>query len=92
MHPHFPSTGTGLKYYSAPRDSIPHAFNMTQCAEVDSQFFFSGVPWDMEGRKFVAEVLTASKIANVTMNDVIAVSAMEAVGYMQASSVVHGTV
>jgi hypothetical protein len=49
--------------------------------EVDSQFFWSGAPWDMAARAYVADTLnTAMKTSSNQQTNVIAVSAMEAIG------------
>jgi hypothetical protein len=40
-HPHPPPTHTAL----------PHVYNYNECAEIDSQYFWSGAPWDMVARR-----------------------------------------
>lgn len=49
--------------------------------EIDSQFFWSGAPWDMVARAYVADALNKGLQANsYDQTNVIAVSAMEAIG------------
>ncbi|GAB4815300.1 hypothetical protein N2152v2_002346 [Parachlorella kessleri] len=73
------SNGTGVSY-DAAGDSQPTIWGMETCVEADSQFFYSGVPYDMQQRNTVAEVINAGLGANVTAKDVIVVAAMEATG------------
>eukprot|EP00878_Enallax_costatus_P023242 GHUV01024710.1.p1 GENE.GHUV01024710.1~~GHUV01024710.1.p1 ORF type:complete len:157 (-),score=18.39 GHUV01024710.1:567-1037(-) len=49
--------------------------------EVDSQYFWSGAPWDMVARSYVAEALNnATGGSSYNQNNVLAVSAMEGIG------------
>jgi hypothetical protein len=50
--------------------------------EIDSQFFWSGAPWDMVARKYVADTLTAAlrPPRPYRQGQMVAVSAMEAIG------------
>jgi hypothetical protein len=50
--------------------------------EIDSQYFWSGAPWDMVARKYVADTLNAAlrPARRVGQGQVVAVSAMEAIG------------
>lgn len=81
--------GTGLTYPQErlSQSSPPHVWSYTQCMEIDSQFFYSGAPWDMVARSYVASTLNAAALPGVgrtfTQRDVIAVSAMEAIGLSQ---------
>jgi hypothetical protein len=54
--------------------------------EIDSQYFWSGAPWDMVARKYVADTLNAGlKVKTFKQTGVIAVSAMEAIGLSSKS-------
>lgn len=77
------SKGTGTKY-TFPDSALVQIYDYNQCTEVDGQFFYSGVPWDMLARSFVAETLNVALGTSKTRRDVIAVSAEEAVGVTQA--------
>ncbi|GAB4815301.1 hypothetical protein N2152v2_002347 [Parachlorella kessleri] len=77
------SNGTGVSYDSAG-DSQPTIWGMETCVEADSQFFYSGVPYDMQQRNTVAQVINEGLGTNVTAKDVIVVSAMEATGVAYA--------
>mmetsp|Transcript_35032 Transcript_35032/g.63020 ORF Transcript_35032/g.63020 Transcript_35032/m.63020 type:complete len:504 (-) Transcript_35032:1083-2594(-) len=64
---------------------IPHIWDYKECMEVDEQFFFTGVPWEIKSRDYVAGTLNAAfkdyeTYKFRTARDVIAVSAMEGVG------------
>lgn len=49
--------------------------------EIDSQFFWSGAPWDMVSRTYVADTLNRRRHrSSYDQTNVIAVSAMEAIG------------
>lgn len=49
--------------------------------EIDSQFFWSGAPWDMVSRTYVADTLNRGlHRSSYDQTNVIAVSAMEAIG------------
>jgi hypothetical protein len=46
------SEGTGVTY-EPPFDpqALPHVYSYNECAEIDSQYFWSGAPWDMVARR-----------------------------------------
>lgn len=49
--------------------------------EVDSQFFWSGAPWDMVSRAYAADTLNKGlRSSSYDQMNVIGVSAMEAIG------------
>lgn len=49
--------------------------------EVDTQYFWTGAPWDMVARSYAAQTLnTALGVSSYEQTDVIAVSAYEAIG------------
>ena len=61
--------------------AAPTIYGYKQCMEIDSQYFWSGAPWDMVARKYVADTLNAGlKVDTFKQTGVIAVSAMEAIG------------
>lgn len=63
------------------RAAPPRVWGYKQCMEIDSQIFWSGAPWDMMARAYVAANLnTAMKTTSYQQTNVIAVSAMEAIG------------
>ncbi|KAL6757252.1 hypothetical protein V8C86DRAFT_1711349 [Haematococcus lacustris] len=77
--------GTGLAYPLYTNTTMPTVFSWDTCAEIDAQFFYSGVPWDVTARDWVSEAIrTAGFRANASAMDVVAVSAMEAIGFNQA--------
>ncbi|KXS22044.1 hypothetical protein M427DRAFT_129820 [Gonapodya prolifera JEL478] len=62
---------------------IPTVWDYKTCMEADSQFFWSGAPWDIITRQYISQVLRPAVPAvnpNATEQDVIVVSAMEAIG------------
>lgn len=76
------SAATGVKYdYENPQQATG-VYDHKTCSEIDGQFFYSGVPWDMSARQFTASLLNEvwQGKRNFTQKNVIAVSAMEAVG------------
>ena len=73
--------GTGVSYiYSS--SSAPKMNPGNDCMEIDAQFFYSGVPWEMASRQYVADMLNKVEGADgsLDMTKVTAVSAMEAIG------------
>lgn len=74
---------TGVGYEYSPTDK-PTVFDHTQCAEAGSQNFWSGHPWDAQARKYIAQLITSSGLANVTAKDVLVASTMEARGFLSA--------
>lgn len=59
----------------------PRVWGYRQCMEIDSQFFWSGAPWDMVARAYVADTLNKGlQATSYGQTNVIAVSAMEAIG------------
>lgn len=64
------------------RSPATTATHLRLAPQVSSQYFWSGNPWDMVSRKYVADTINVAGLpsGNVTQNDVIAVSAMEATG------------
>lgn len=70
----FPSV---LQLSTAP----PTVYNYRQCMEIDSQYFYSGAPWDNIARMYVADTLNRGQnTTSFKKTDVLAVSAMEAIG------------
>ncbi|GAQ84464.1 hypothetical protein KFL_001900070 [Klebsormidium nitens] len=70
---------TGVPYAyngSAP----PAVYDYTQCAEVDSQFFFSGAPFEMVARDYVARTINQALNTTLTKKDVQIANAMESIG------------
>ncbi|KAK9916545.1 hypothetical protein WJX75_003915 [Coccomyxa subellipsoidea] len=77
------SNGTGHQYILPPWRA-PRVWDYNVAAEIDAQFFYSGVPWDMVARNYTAQTLNLATGRSLTQYDVIAVSAMEAVGVAPA--------
>lgn len=73
-------SGTGVAYnYSAA--AAPRLNDGSDCMEIDSQFLFSGVPWEMTARQYIADTMNAADGSDyLDMTKVTAVSAMEAIG------------
>lgn len=87
------NAGTGSKYTIYNRTDKPTVYGPTTCMETDGQFFYSGVPWEITARDYVAEGINIAfnytGSAMKTALDVIAVSAMEAVGFGEALERYH---
>ncbi|KAI8467059.1 MAG: hypothetical protein J3K34DRAFT_524060 [Monoraphidium minutum] len=83
------ANGTKVQYPAIPSAAPPKLWSYRECMEISSQYFWSGAPWDMVARKYVADTLNAGGRTpapgrNYTQADVLAVSAMEAVGLAAA--------
>uniref|UniRef100_A0A7S0RA27 Nucleoside phosphorylase domain-containing protein n=1 Tax=Chlamydomonas leiostraca TaxID=1034604 RepID=A0A7S0RA27_9CHLO len=83
---------TKAAYPPMEPDAAPRLWDYSQCMEVDGQFFYSGVPWELKARDYAADTLRAAGVAgdSVTARDVIAVSAMEGIGVAEALLRYHG--
>ncbi|GAX74441.1 hypothetical protein CEUSTIGMA_g1890.t1 [Chlamydomonas eustigma] len=77
--------GTGVTYDVYPEnDTTTNVWDHTQCVEVDSQFFFSGAPWEYETRNFTAITLNQGFNTDTYQSDAVMYSnAMEAIGFSQ---------
>lgn len=64
----------------------PKIYDAKQCAEVDSQFFFSGTPWEITTRRYTAEAINMGYggLFNTTLTQVTYANAMEGIGVLQA--------
>ena len=73
--------GTGVSYDYSP-SSTPKMNPGSVCMEIDAQFFYSGAPWEMAARQYVADALNKmdGMDGSLDMTKVTAVSAMEAIG------------
>ena len=73
--------GTGVSYAYSP-SSTPNMNSGNDCMEIDAQFFYTGVPWEMASRLYVAHALNKAGTGDrkLDMTKVTAVSAMEAIG------------
>lgn len=79
------SNGTGETFLGTYNGlGAPSIYGYDKCAETDGQFFWSGAPWDFNARTYVAYTLSTALGKDITPYDVIAVSAMEAVGVAAA--------
>eukprot|EP00878_Enallax_costatus_P008523 GHUV01008911.1.p1 GENE.GHUV01008911.1~~GHUV01008911.1.p1 ORF type:complete len:410 (+),score=61.73 GHUV01008911.1:192-1421(+) len=77
--------GTRVKYPTIPPTVPPKVWTYKECMEIDSQYFWSGAPWDMVARSYVAEALNnATGGSSYNQNNVLAVSAMEGIGLSMA--------
>lgn len=63
---------TNLMYNLNP-EKPPKVYGYKECVEVDSQFFYSGVPWDMTARNYSALTINMAFNTSLTSLDVIAV-------------------
>lgn len=65
----------------------PKVWTYKECMEIDSQYFWSGAPWEIVARAYVAETLNlATKSSSFAQNNVLAVSAMEGIGLSSEST------
>ncbi|KAF8058359.1 PSMD9 [Scenedesmus sp. PABB004] len=79
------SKGTGINYPVLKPNAAPRVWGNRECMEIDSQYFFSGAPWEMVARSYVAETMNAAfGSTDFNQTNVIAVSAMEAIGLSMA--------
>lgn len=79
------AAGTGLSYSPAAVAAPARVWGYKQCMEIDSQFFWSGAPWDMVARSYVADTLNvAFGGSSYSQGNVLAVSAMEGIGLSAA--------
>lgn len=86
------STGLSDDWRDAHVDSTiqprPRIFKPFECAETTSTTYWNGAPYDELARAYVADLITQAAMAldgikpNITRNDVVAISAMEAAGWM----------
>jgi hypothetical protein len=59
--------------YNLNPEKPPKVYDYKTCVEVDSQFFYSGVPWDMTARNYSALTINLAFNTSLTAHDVIAV-------------------
>ncbi|KIY99607.1 hypothetical protein MNEG_8352 [Monoraphidium neglectum] len=52
--------GTKAKYPALSPTAAPKLWSYNECMEISSQYFWSGAPWDMVARKYVADTLNAA--------------------------------
>lgn len=73
-----------LKYFPESEIRNFKVFNCTQCAEISSNTFWHGVHEDRLARHYVADLISGSDYVdhNITEDDVIALSAMESISWM----------
>ncbi|MEW5317715.1 MAG: hypothetical protein WDW38_008994 [Sanguina aurantia] len=82
--------GSGRSYHMYNITDNPTVYDYHTCSEVDAQFFWSGAPWDYTGRQYTAILLNqAMNVTTYNPTNVIAVSAMEAIGFTQAIDDFH---
>ncbi|KAF6259950.1 hypothetical protein COO60DRAFT_1700592 [Scenedesmus sp. NREL 46B-D3] len=81
------SAGTNVSYPDVTQTTPPRVWSYKQCMEIDSQYFWSGAPWDMVARSYVADTLNkALRVSGYSQGNMIAVSAMEAIGLYAIST------
>lgn len=74
--------GTGVTYqYSSTAPAT--VWDYKTCMEVDSQFFYSGPPYDEIARVYIQDYLSQGLNMTISKKEVLVVSAMEAVGVME---------
>lgn len=64
--------------------AAPNVWNYTVCAETDSQWFWTSLPWDYLGRSYVSMAINEALNASTKASSVLAVSAEEGVGFLAA--------
>lgn len=79
--------GSGVQYKTyAAEDSTVNVFDQRQCVEVDTQFFFSGPPWEYETRQLAALALnTAYDTQRFNASNSLYANAVEGIGFLQVS-------
>mmetsp|Transcript_12443 Transcript_12443/g.26864 ORF Transcript_12443/g.26864 Transcript_12443/m.26864 type:complete len:491 (-) Transcript_12443:204-1676(-) len=87
------SRGTRQPYPDLNPSMPPTVWDYKQCMEVDNQFFFSGVPWELKARDYAAMTLNAGLglrgSTALSAHDVLAISAMEGIGVAEAMEKYH---
>ena len=73
-------TGNTFFYNTTQQPITPSVYGYRECVEVDSQFMYSGAPWDQVAREYAAMAIGQG----VGSTDVFAVAAMEAIGFAEA--------
>ena len=80
------SNASGTNFTASPTltTTMPNVFDYTVCAETDSQYFWTSLPWDYLGRSYIA--MTINEALNMTSDasSVLGVSAEEGVGFLAA--------
>lgn len=57
-------------YPPFPAYTRPRVLDYTQAAEIDGQFFYSGISWDMVARNYTAQTLNLANNSTLTQFDV----------------------
>ncbi|KAK9835667.1 hypothetical protein WJX74_005379 [Apatococcus lobatus] len=72
-------------------NSAPNVWNYTVCAETDSQYFWTSLPWDYLGRSYISMTIKHALNRSADASNVLAVSAEEGVGFLAAMYKYAGT-
>jgi hypothetical protein len=67
--------------------AAPRVFQRTECAEVDTVYWWTGTPWDTQSRGFASYAVGGTP----TSTETIVASAMEGIGYMTALRLAENT-
>lgn len=65
--------------------SLPPSHPPSHPSQVDTQFFYSGVPWEVTSRDYASLALNlAYNVTTYTAANVVYANAMEGIGFLQA--------
>ncbi len=80
------SNASGAAFSTAPSlmSMTPNVWDYNICAETDSQYFWTSLPWDYLGRSYISMTINEAINASTAASDVLAVSAEEGVGFLAA--------
>ena len=78
------SSGSALATSPTLTNAAPNVWDYTVCAETDSQYFWTSLPWDYLGRSYIAMTINEALNMTTQASSVLAVSAEEGVGFLAA--------
>ena len=64
--------------------TTPNVWDYNVCAETDSQYFWTSLPWDYLARSYISMTINDALNASTAASNVLAVSAEEGVGFLAA--------
>lgn len=80
------SNASGAAFSSTPSlmSMSPNVWDYNVCAETDSQYFWTSLPWDYLGRSYISMTINMALNATTSASDVLGVTAEEGVGFLAA--------